>query len=101
MSLVYQAAALFLIVNVGLGLIRVLRGPSRHDRLLTVQLFGTTGAAILVIFSLELQDEAYLDIALIFALLAGIIGVTFTRYAQRIQSGKLGMLDEEDSHEHH
>lgn len=101
MSLVYQAAALFLIINVGLGLIRVLRGPSRYDRLLTVQLFGTTGAAILIIFSLELDDEAYLDIALIFALLAGIIGVAFTRYAQKIQSGKLGMVEKEDGREHH
>jgi len=84
MSVVYQTAALFLMLNIALGLIRILRGPTRADRLLAVQLFGTTGTAILILFSLDLEDEAYKNMALIFALLAGIIGVAFTRYAQKI-----------------
>jgi multicomponent Na+:H+ antiporter subunit F len=84
MSVVYQTAALFLMLNIGFGLIRILRGPTRADRLLAVQLFGTTGTAILILFSLDLADEAYKNMALIFALLAGIIGVAFTRYAQKI-----------------
>jgi multicomponent Na+:H+ antiporter subunit F len=98
MNLVYETAALFLIINVGAGLIRVLRGPSRFDRLLAVQLFGTTGTAILILFALDLQDEAYKDLALIFALLAGIIGVAFTRYAQQVQpDGQI--MGEEDGRE--
>jgi multicomponent Na+:H+ antiporter subunit F len=98
LSFVYQLAALFLIANVGVGLVRVLRGPSRFDRLLAVQLFGTTGTAILVIFSLELQDEAYKDLAFIFALLAGIIGVAFTRYAQQFYPGE-ETVEREDGRE--
>lgn len=83
MSLVYQGAALFLVLNIAAGLVRVLRGPTKADRLLAVQLFGTTGTAILILFSLEMEDDAYRNLALIFALLAGIIGVIFTRYAQK------------------
>lgn len=77
-----SAAALFLLINIALGLVRILRGPTTADRLLSVQLFGTTGTAILVLLSLRDDAPAYLNIALIFALLAGVLGVVFTRYWQ-------------------
>lgn len=96
MSGVYQAAALFLIINIGVGLIRIFRGPSRPDRLLVVKLFGTTGTAILILFTLDSQDGAYIDLALVFALLAGIIGVAFTRYAQ-LRSEKRAAEEEDGS----
>lgn len=82
MTQIYQFAALFLMINIVAGMIRVLRGPTTADRLLAVQLFGTTGTAILILFSLQTGDKAFQDLALIFALLAGILGVTFTRYGQ-------------------
>jgi len=77
-----SAGAFFLLVNIGLGLVRVARGPTTADRLLAVQLFGTTGTAILVLLSLRDNAPDYLNIALVFALLAGILGVVFTRYWQ-------------------
>ncbi len=80
--LIYQLAALFLMLNIVAGMARVLRGPTTADRLLAVQLFGTTGTAILILFSLQTGNKAFQDLALIFALLAGILGVTFTRYGQ-------------------
>lgn len=82
MTQIYQFAALFLMINIVAGMIRVLRGPTTADRLLAVQLFGTTGTAILILFSLQTGNKAFQDLALIFALLAGILGVTFTRYGQ-------------------
>ena len=81
MPMVYQLVALFLILNIAVGMIRILRGPTTADRLLAVQLFGTTGTAVLILFALQTNNEAFNDLALIFALLAGILGVTFTRYA--------------------
>lgn len=75
-------AAFFLLANIGLGLVRVVRGPTTADRLLAVQLFGTTGTAILILLSLRDDSPDYLNIALVFALLAGILGVVFTRYWQ-------------------
>ncbi|MCS6835369.1 MAG: multiple resistance and pH regulation protein F, partial [Anaerolineae bacterium] len=47
MSAFYTLAALFLLLNIGLGLLRIWRGPTAADRLLAVQLFGTTGSAVL------------------------------------------------------
>ncbi|MFQ3567320.1 MAG: monovalent cation/H+ antiporter complex subunit F [Aggregatilineales bacterium] len=82
MNIIYQAAAFFLLLNIGAGLIRILRGPTASDRLLTIQLFGTTGTTILILLSLEARNEAFQDVSLVFALLAGILGVVFTRYGQ-------------------
>ncbi|XWX02502.1 monovalent cation/H+ antiporter complex subunit F [Aggregatilineales bacterium SYSU G02658] len=82
MTLVYQIAVIFLLLNIGAGLIRILRGPTPADRLLAVQLFGTTGTAILILLSMEADNDAYKNVALAFALLSGILGVAFARYGQ-------------------
>jgi multicomponent Na+:H+ antiporter subunit F len=82
MSALFHLAALFLLLNVAAGLLRIWYGRTTADRLLAVQLFGTTGTAILLLLSLATADRAYQTIALVFAVLAGILGVTFTRYVQ-------------------
>jgi multicomponent Na+:H+ antiporter subunit F len=83
MSTLFHLAALFLLLNVAAGLLRIWYGRTTADRLLAVQLFGTTGTAILLLLWLATADSAYQTIALVFAVLASILGVTFTRYAQR------------------
>ena len=82
MSAFYTLAALFLMLNIALGLVRIWRGPTAADRLLAVQLFGTTGSAVLIVLSLDSGQEALQDVALVFALLAGVLGVASTRYGQ-------------------
>ncbi|MCE7874426.1 multiple resistance and pH regulation protein F [bacterium CPR1] len=82
MTAVYVAAALFLLATIAAGLIRIWRGPTRADRLLSVQLFGTAGTATLLLLSLASGEDAYRNVALVFALLAGILGVAFTRYGR-------------------
>jgi multicomponent Na+:H+ antiporter subunit F len=63
----HLALILFLLVNLSLGLLRVLRGPSAHDRMLAAQLFGTVGVAVAVLLVLaEAQARPALrDVALI------------------------------------
>ncbi len=60
----------FLLLNIALGLIRVWRGPTVADRLLTTQLFGTTGIAILLILAGYLQELTLLNVAITFNVLA-------------------------------
>jgi multicomponent Na+:H+ antiporter subunit F len=73
--------AVFLVVNVLAGLIRVARGPTFADRILIAQLFGTTGVAVLLLLSAGAGGSALRDVALIFALLAPITTVAFVRHA--------------------
>ncbi len=77
MSAFLIAFAAFLLVTLAGGLVRILRGPSRADRMLAAQLFGTTGVAILVVLAEGLQMAALRDVALVFSVLAAVNAVVF------------------------
>lgn len=82
MTWFYQAAAMILLVSMCLSLIRVVRGPSRADRMLAAQLIGTSGVALLLLLAAAFEQSAWRDVALIFALLAAVSGIAFTRVAK-------------------
>jgi multicomponent Na+:H+ antiporter subunit F len=73
----YASLALFLFLNIAVGLIRVVRGPTRSDRMLAAQLFGTTGVAVLLILAVAMEQPALQDVALVFALLATVATAAF------------------------
>jgi multicomponent Na+:H+ antiporter subunit F len=79
MTTLYLVAALVLLLSIVLGLVRVVRGPTAADRMLAAQLFGTTGVAVLLLLGRAFVAPAYWDVALVFAVLAGITGVAFVR----------------------
>jgi multicomponent Na+:H+ antiporter subunit F len=81
MSEVLWGTSLFLLLNLVAGLVRVLRGPTLADRVLTAQLFGSTGVAILLILAEELDTPALRNVALVLALLAAVVVVAFVRHA--------------------
>jgi multicomponent Na+:H+ antiporter subunit F len=81
METFYLALAMFLVLTMAAGLVRVLRGPGPADRLLTAQLFGTTGVAILLVLSEATGLDALRNVGLVFALLAVLIVVCYVRSA--------------------
>lgn len=81
MQAVYLVLALFLLLNLGAGMWRVLKGPTAADRMLAPQLFGTTAVAILLLLAQTSGNAALRDVALVFALLAAVTAVTFVRRA--------------------
>ena len=81
MQTLYLALALFLLLNLGAGMWRVLRGPTAADRMLAAQLFGTTAVALLLLLAQADGNAALRDIALVFALLAAVTAVAFVRRA--------------------
>lgn len=70
MDIFFTIVIVFLLLNIALGLIRVWRGPTVADRLLTTQLFGTTGMAILLVLAGFLEDLNLLNVAITFNVLA-------------------------------
>ncbi len=78
---IYLGFALFLLLNLLGGMVRILRGPTRADRMLAAQLFGTTGVAILLILAEGAAAPPLRDVALVFALLAAVNTVVFVRSA--------------------
>lgn len=79
MAFLYAALALFLLLNLGVSLWRVIRGPSYADSMLTAQLFGTTAVAVLALFAQATERDALRDVALVFALLSAVTAVAFVR----------------------
>jgi multicomponent Na+:H+ antiporter subunit F len=69
------AAAAFLLLNVLIGLIRVVRGPSMRDRLLALLLLSTTGVAVLALLAVLTGLPALRDAALALVALATLIVV--------------------------
>jgi multicomponent Na+:H+ antiporter subunit F len=87
MSAFLLASALFLLITIAAGMVRVLRGPTDGDRMLAAQLFGTTGVAILLLLAEALEEPALVDVALVFALLAAVATVAFVRQRGEREAG--------------
>jgi multicomponent Na+:H+ antiporter subunit F len=79
--------AVFLLLTLIGGLVRILRGPTRTDRMLAAQLFGTTGVAILLVLAEAEQRPALRNAALVFATLAAVNAVVFAWGAPRGRGG--------------
>lgn len=69
----------FLVATIAAGLVRVFRGPTTADRMLAVQLLGTTGVAVLLLLADSWRNPCLIDVALVFALLAPVAVVALVR----------------------
>ena len=73
----YLVVALAILVTMILALVRALRGPTRYDRVLAVNMFGTKTALLLSVVAYLIDRPDFLDLALAYALinLVGILAV--------------------------
>jgi multicomponent Na+:H+ antiporter subunit F len=74
---VLDGAVLVLLLTLLAGLVRVWRGPRAEDRMLAGQLFGTTGAAIVLVLGVRRLAPALSDVGLVLAALAIVTVATF------------------------
>jgi multicomponent Na+:H+ antiporter subunit F len=73
----YLGLALFFFATMAAGFVRVVRGPKPADRMLGIQLFGTTSVALLLILAEAAEDEALRNVGLVFVLLSLLVLVAF------------------------
>jgi multicomponent Na+:H+ antiporter subunit F len=83
MSALTTGLALFLLLNLAVGMLRVYWGPTAGDRILAAQLFGTTTVAMLLLLAEAMDLAALRDVALVFVLLATLITVAFVNLPTR------------------
>ena len=88
-------AAGFVLVMSALGLLRVLRGPGNADRILSVQLIGSAGGAILLLLAVATKTPSIVDVALMLALLATFASVGFLREASGTPNDRSNAADSE------
>ena len=67
--MIYAAAALAILVTMGLALTRALLGPTVYDRILAVNMFGTKTVLLIAVFAFLSDRTDILDIALLYVLI--------------------------------
>ncbi len=77
------AAAAFVLAVVVVGLVQVLRGPGRADRIMAVQLLGTGGVAVLLLLAQAVAMAGVVDVSLVLGLLAAFAAIAFVKAVLR------------------
>lgn len=72
-----QFSSGFVFTMVAFGMVRIVRGPTRADRMMAAQLLGTGGIAALLLRSDVTETLAVVDVALVLALLAAFASAVF------------------------
>jgi len=72
--MMFTAAALAILITMGLALLRALLGPTIDDRILAMNMFGTKTVLLIAVFAFLSGRTDILDIALVYALI-NFIGV--------------------------
>lgn len=70
----FVAASVAILITMTLAMIRALAGPTVYDRILALNLFGTKTVLLLAVFGFLTGRAAFLDLALVYALI-NFIGV--------------------------
>lgn len=84
MSIVTTAALLILVASLVLAAIRVIRGPSLPDRVIALDLIGVLSLAIVLVLTVRTREPVYLDVAIVFGIVAFMGTVAFARYLERV-----------------
>lgn len=78
----YYAAALAILVTMGLALTRALLGPTVYDRVLAVNMFGTKTVLLLSVIAFLYGRPDFLDLALAYALINFIAVLAVLKFVQ-------------------
>jgi len=77
------AALAILAVAALLAFVRVVRGPTLPDRVVAIDLIGILIVGMIVVGAAETGQRAFLDVAIVFALISFVGTVAYARYVER------------------
>lgn len=76
----FVAAAVAILVVMGMALIRAFLGPTFYDRVLAVNMFGTKTVLLIAVVAMLTEEGYFLDIAITYALINYINVIAILRY---------------------
>jgi multicomponent Na+:H+ antiporter subunit F len=76
-------ALTMLALGAGLTFIRLVRGPSLPDRVISIDLIGILIVCVLVVEAGASGQQAFLDVAMVIALISFVGTVAYARYVER------------------
>ena len=82
-NLAFLVALTMLAVAVGLTFIRLAMGPTVPDRVIAIDLIGVLLVCLLVLMAGVTAQQAFLDVAMVVALISFVGTVAYARYIER------------------
>ena len=82
-SLPFVIASTLLAVGAGLTFIRLAKGPTLPDRVIAIDLIGVLMVCLLVVMAGVTAEQAFLDVAMVVALISFVGTVAYARYIER------------------
>ena len=84
MSITSVGVALATLSLAGLiAFVRLLRGPSLPDRVVAIDLIGVASVGIIVVSAADTAQSAFLDVAIVIALISFVGTLAYARYIER------------------
>lgn len=77
-------------VGVLIGFVRLAKGPSLPDRVVALDMMTILIAAFCGLFSVFAEEPAFLDVAIVLALIAFLATVALARFAERRKAREEG-----------
>jgi multicomponent Na+:H+ antiporter subunit F len=86
LDMVFGATLTLLALAAVLTFIRLVRGPTLPDRVIALDLIGVLIVCTLVVVSAATGQRAFLDVAIVIALISFVGTVAYARYIERARS---------------
>ena len=87
MKVIYLIVLSLLVIALFLGLFRSIKGPRRADRIVGVNMIGSTSTLILALLAVYLQEAWLLDVCLVYGLVS-FLTIVFLTKISIIERGK-------------
>jgi multicomponent Na+:H+ antiporter subunit F len=78
-----DAGFVMVMVSVALGFFRLIKGPSLADRVVALDLMTVLIVAFCGLYALRSGERAFLDVAIVLALIGFLATVAFARFIER------------------
>jgi multicomponent Na+:H+ antiporter subunit F len=89
--MMFQVAALGVLLTMLLALVRAIRGPSVYDRILAVNMFATKTMLLIAVAGFLTERPEWLDLALLYGLISFVAVLAVLRFSKY---GDLGSDDQ-------
>jgi multicomponent Na+:H+ antiporter subunit F len=83
LDLLSAIALTMLALGVALTFVRLVRGPTLPDRVISIDLIGILIVCVLVVVAGDSGQPAFLDVAMVIALISFVGTVAYARYVER------------------
>lgn len=85
MAKILTFAILFMSCIIVGSMYRAIKGPSAADRLVAINVIGTKTIILLLMVSLLFNENYFVDVALVYALISFVASVVIANYIERLR----------------